>query len=132
MDNPFGFIWVLFQTFLALAFVCGLAYVIFRVLLPRINSTNFTVGTNNMVRVVDRIDLEARKNLYVVEVAEQWLLIAVSENGVQLVSELDAQAAKKLEQDILQNRQTANKNAIGATFADKLSEVMNRGKGGKK
>lgn len=119
---------MLVQTIFALLLVCGLAYLIFRVLLPRLTG-NFS--SNNMVRVVDRVALEARKNLYIVEVTGRWLLISVTENGAQLISELDAGDAARAEQEILKNRGLPSANQLGGSFADKLSEVMGRGKGGK-
>lgn len=119
---------MLVQTIFALLLVCGLAYLIFRVLLPRLTG-NFS--SNNMVRVVDRVALEARKNLYIVEVTGRWLLISVTENGAQLISELDAGDAARAEQEILKNRGLSSANQLGGSFADKLGEVMKRGKGGK-
>ncbi len=128
MGNSLSFLWMLVQTILALLLVCGLAYVIFRVLLPRLTG-NFS--SNNMVRVVDRVGLEARKNLYVIEVTGRWLLISVSENGAQLISELDAADAARAEQEILKNRGLPPGGQFGSSFADKFNEVMRRGRGGK-
>lgn len=131
MGSSLGFLWMLVQTIFALLLVCGLAYLIFRVLLPRL-SGSFS-SNNNMVRVVDRVGLEARKSLYVVEVAGHWLLIAVSENGTQLISELDAARAARAEQEVLKNRgltTTAANQPSGGAFAEKLNEIMRRRKGG--
>lgn len=120
---------MLAQTIFALALVCGLAYLIFRVILPRL-TVNY--GANNMVRVVDRIGLEARKSLYVIEVAGKWMLVASSESGVQFIAELDAESAKLAEQEILKNRQLPANAAFGKSFSDKLDEVIaNRKQGGK-
>src|SRR4051812_19322482 len=77
---------MLLQTIVALAFVCGLAYFIFRWLLPRLNVAR---AGGRMVRVVERAGLDARSQLYVIEVAGRWLLVASSQAGVQLLSELD-------------------------------------------
>jgi len=119
---------MLVQTIFALALVCGLAYVIFRVILPRLA---VSYSSNNMVRVVDRIGLEARKSLYVIEVAGKWMLVASSENGVQFIAELDAASAKLAEEEIVKNRQLPASGAFGKSFADKLNEVINRKQGGK-
>jgi flagellar protein FliO/FliZ len=121
-------LWVLVQTIMALAFVCGLAYVIFRVIMPRL-SAGFS--SNNMVRIIDRIGLEARKNLYVVEVAGRWLLISSSDSGVQLIAELDAEAAAEAAQELARNRQSPKNPILGKSFADKLNDVINRKQGGK-
>ena len=117
------------QTVMALAFVCGLAYLIFRVILPRLSGVGFS--TNNMVRVIDRIGLEARKNLYVIEVAGRFLLIAASESGVQLIAELDAEAAAEAERELARVRQAPKNPILGKSFADKLNDVLNRKQGGK-
>ena len=124
-----NFIWMLLQTLMALALVCGLAYVIFRVIMPRL-AVNY--GTNNMVRIVDRIGLEARKSLYVIEVADKWMLVASSESGVQFIAELDASSAKLAEEEILKNRQLPGNTAFGKSFADKLNEVIKGSKQGGK
>lgn len=128
MGSSLSFLWMLVQTIFALLLVCGLAYLIFRVLLPRLTGN---ISTNNMVRVVDRVGLEARKNLYVIEVTGRWLLISVSESGAQLISELDSIAAARAEQEILKNRGLPPGVPFGGSFADKLNEVIGRGKGGK-
>ncbi len=122
---------MLVQTFLALAFVCGLAYLIFRVILPRVSGVG-AFSSNNMVRVIDRIGLEARKNLYVVEVAGRFLLIAASESGVQLIAELDAEAAAEAERELAQSRSAARTPVPGKSFADKLNDVLNNRKQGGK
>lgn len=119
------------QTVLALAFVCGLAYLIFRVILPRLSGVG-AFSSNNMVRVIDRIGLEARKNLYVIEVAGRFLLIAASESGVQLIAELDAEAAAEAERELAQGRSAARSPVLGKSFADKLNDVLNNRKQGGK
>lgn len=124
-----NFLWMLLQTIFALALVCGLAYLIFRVILPRL-TVNF--GTSNMVRVVDRIGLDARKSLYVIEVAGKWMLVAASENGVQFIAELNPQEARTAEEELAKNRGQSAESNFGKSFSDKLNEVMTRGKGEKK
>ncbi len=123
------FLWMMVQTFVALAIVCGLAYLIFRVVMPRVN---FNYSSNNMVRVVDRISIDARKSLCVIEVAGKWMLISVTENGVQLVSELDADEAKKAAEEIKLVREKQTATALGSNFADKLAQLMKKKEGGKK
>jgi flagellar protein FliO/FliZ len=100
------------------------------VILPRISGFG-GLSSNNMVRVIDRIGLEARKNLYVIEVAGRFLLIAASESGVQLIAELDAEAAAEAERELAQSRQAPRISVNGKSFADKLNDVLNRKQGGK-
>lgn len=120
---------MLVQTVLALAFVCGIAYVIFRVILPRLATT---YGGNSMIRIVDRAGLEARKTLYVIEVAGKWLLVAASEDGVQLISDLDPKTAKEMEEAKIAGRESARSTLMnGRSFAEKLDALTGR-KGGRK
>jgi flagellar biogenesis protein FliO len=84
-------VWLLIQTVIALAIVCGLAIVIFRYILPRLNAVSFN---KSIVRIVDGASIDARKRLMVIEVAGKYLLIAVSETGVQLVSELEGDSVE--------------------------------------
>lgn len=79
-------LWMLVQTAIALGLVCGLAILIFRYILPKLNVISYN---KSIVRVVDGASLDARKRLLVVEVAGKYLLLASSESGVQLISELD-------------------------------------------
>lgn len=85
-------VWLLIQTVIALAIVCGLAILIFRYILPRLNAVSFN---KSIVRIVDGASLDARKRLMVIEVAGKYLLIAVSETGVQLVSELEGDSVEE-------------------------------------
>lgn len=89
-----SFALALLQTLVVLAFVCGLAYVVLRVVLPRLGVSRSPKG---MMRVVDSVSLEPRRNLFVVEVAGRWMLVASSEAGVQMISELNADAAQEAE-----------------------------------
>jgi flagellar protein FliO/FliZ len=116
-----SFAWMLLQTLLALAVVCGLMYVLFRWVLPRLSPTGSQRG---MVRVVDAVTLEPRRNLYVIEVTGRWLLIASSEAGVQLIGELDAAAAKQEEE--LHARGRANRRGLGSAAVEVLTGSLAR------
>lgn len=124
-----SFFYMLLQTLFALALVCGLAYVVFRWVLPRLNAVR---STNSMLRIVDRVGLDVRRNLYVVEVAGRWLLIASSEAGVQLISELDAKTAEEAEQELVRLRPTfgASGAAVRSAFAERLAQLINKKGGG--
>ncbi|HKP72022.1 MAG TPA: flagellar biosynthetic protein FliO [Pyrinomonadaceae bacterium] len=117
------------QTIVALAFVCGLAYFIFRWLLPRLNVAR---AGGRMVRVVERAGLDARSQLYVIEVAWRWLLVSSSQAGVQLLSELDPKAAEDAAAEIEQSRPTfgADAAAVKSAFAERLARTLGR-KGGR-
>jgi flagellar biosynthetic protein FliO len=124
-------IWMFVQTILALGFVCLLAYILLRVVLPRLNLS--TAG-KSMVTVVDRTPLDQRRSLFVIEVTGRWLLISVSEGGVQLISELDAdkaaQASAVLRSAATSARARVTLNQAGVSartaFADVLARFGNR------
>jgi flagellar protein FliO/FliZ len=123
-----SFFLMLLQTLFVLGLVCGLAYLIFRWVLPRLAVTR---STNSMVRVVDVVGLDARKRLYVIEVAGRWMLVASSEAGVQMVSELDAEAAEEAAQSLERARQDWHGwktfgSAARASFAERLARLMNK------
>jgi flagellar biosynthetic protein FliO len=120
---------MLLQTIVALAFVCGLAYFIFRWLLPRLNVAR---AGGRMVRIVERAGLDARSQLYVIEVAGRWLLVSSSQAGVQLISELDPKAAEDAAAEIEQSRPTfgGDAAAVKSAFAEKLARTLGR-KGGR-
>ena len=121
MESGLSFLWMLIQTLIALAVVCGLAYLLFRIVLPRFT---FTGSANSMVRIVDRVSIDARKSLLIVEVADKWLLIAVSDNGVQTVAELDAAAAKAAEAAAGEGR--GGGAVVPEAFSEKLSGLMGK------
>lgn len=125
MENSLNFIGVLLQTLIALAAVCGLAYVIFRVILPKLQIVQ---SSGNMIRIVERVGIDTRRSLLVVEVAGKWLLVSISESGVQLVSELNEQEAREAEAEILLSREAQYQKIeeFRSGFAAKLASVMGR------
>ncbi len=116
------------QTFFALAIVCGLVYLIFRVILPRLS---FNYSSNNMIRVVDRVAIDSRKSLCVVEVAGQWMLVAVTEKGVEKICDLDKDSAKVLEKEVKRSREKRNSAVMGAGLVAKVTDMMSKKSGGK-
>ncbi|MEA2174004.1 MAG: flagellar protein FliO/FliZ [Blastocatellia bacterium] len=118
-ESGASFFLMLVQTLLALGLVCGLAYVIFRWVLPRLQ--NFGGAGNHLVRVVDRVGIDTRKSLYVIEVAGRWLLVASSEAGVQLISELDAANAEEAAEALDRQRPSFGGQGRGTGAAEEAS-----------
>ena len=120
-------LWMFVQTIMALGFVCLLAYVVLRIVLPRLNVATAGKG---MVNVIDRTQLDQRRSLYVVEVTGRWLLIASSEGGVQLISELDAekaeQEAEAMDAAAVSNRARATLSQARVTARSAFAEVFGR------
>lgn len=115
----FDIFWMLIKTTFALVIVCGLAVLIFRYILPRLNVVSFD---KSIVRVVDGTSLDARKRLIIVETAGKYMLLAVSESGVQLVSELESSA---VEQAVADLEKTQNQNKKD-TFSDTLGRFWKK------
>jgi flagellar protein FliO/FliZ len=123
-DTGASLLWMMVQTIFVLAFMCGLAYVVLRVLPRRAGG----VSLSSMVQVIDRVPLDQRKSLYVVKVAGQWLLIGSSETGVHLISELDPKVAEQEAELAVRERPTWGgvSAKARAAFADRLSDLMKK------
>jgi flagellar biosynthetic protein FliO len=95
VEQPGGYGLFLFETLLILALVCGGAWVLLRVGLPRL----FPVGKGTgPLRVVARLPLEPRRTLYLVEAGRKVLLLGSSEQGpLATLAELDASEVAALE-----------------------------------
>lgn len=111
----FDIFWLLAQTAVALALVCGIAVLIFRYILPRLNVVSFN---KSIVNVVDGTPLDARKRLIIVEAAGKYLMLAVSESGVQLISELNGEAVERAVADTQKLQQE--------TKSDSFTQVLDR------
>lgn len=109
-----------FQLILSLAVVCGLIYLTFRVILPKLSG--FQSGAN-VIKIVEKIQLDAKKQLCVIEVGGRWMLIGTSENMVSLISELNETEVAEIERRIAIRSQNQLKSG---TFADKLAEVLKK------
>ena len=116
--------WLLLQTGAALALVCGLAIFIFRFVLPRLNAVSFN---KSIVRIIDGVALDQRKRLIVIEVAGKYLLLALSENNVQTISELDGAAIEKaLADQLAKKSENQQFGKITTSFAQTLDRVRQK------
>lgn len=73
---------------LVLAAICILAYILLRYGLGRLRGRH---AAGQLIRVVDRVELEPRRALYVVRVGKQAFLIGAAEGGMRRLAELDAE-----------------------------------------
>lgn len=106
-------IWLLLQTVIALALVCGLAILIFRYILPRLNVVSFN---KSIINVVDAAPLDARKRLVIVKTAGKYLLLGVSEGGIQLISELNGDEVESAVDGLQKSDQASNNNTFSQVF----------------
>jgi flagellar protein FliO/FliZ len=82
------FTWLFLKTLLAMLVVISLAVVSLRFLLPRL-TWNRQIKGRTSFKVLDRIPLDTKKGLYVVEVEGRRLLLGASEHHVGLITELE-------------------------------------------
>ncbi len=82
---PGGYGAALVQTLLALGGVCVLAWVVLRWASRR----GLGVGRGQRIKVVERVPLDARRALFLVEVGGKMLLVATGDGAPTLLTELD-------------------------------------------
>lgn len=90
---PTGYGLYLLQTLLALGAVCLLAYVVLRWGAKRL----YGVGRpGQRMRLIERLPLEPRRSLYLIEVAGRRLLVGSAESGVTLLTEVAPEVAPEV------------------------------------
>ncbi len=77
------------EVLLALAGVLVLAYVLLRIVLPRM--LGLRASGRGPIQVLARYPLEPRKTLYLVKTGAQVFLIGTAENQVQYLTAIDAE-----------------------------------------
>jgi len=87
--------WTLFRTMLVLAMVVGLAWLTLNVGLRKLLGIRPVVGTS-MVTVLERVPLDQKRSLFVVEAAGEVLLVGGGDGSLSLISKLDRAEVDKL------------------------------------
>jgi flagellar protein FliO/FliZ len=85
---PGGYGWYLLQTLLALAAVCALAWVVLRWGVRRL----YGGASSGRVRVLERVPLDPRRSLYLVEVGGKVLLLGAGDGPMTTLAEVDPNA----------------------------------------
>jgi flagellar protein FliO/FliZ len=86
-ELPGGYGVALIQTLIALAAVCVLAWVVLKWSARRGLGT---VGQGKRVKVIERVPLDARRSLYLVEVGDKVLLLGAGEGSApEVLTEID-------------------------------------------
>lgn len=94
-DDDLSLGWVLVRTMLVLGMVVVLAWLTLNVGLRRLLGIK-AVGGPSMVQVLERVPLDQRRSLFVVEAAGEVLLIGGSDNSLSLLSKLDRAEVDRL------------------------------------
>lgn len=124
------------QMLLSLGFVLGLAWLVIRVALPRLTRTldarrlNSPGASSDLVRVVETVTLDQRSQLHLLEVAGRWFMVASSEAGVQVLAELDHEAAAREEAERLAAREQAGATdfSLSNGLAGRIARAFNQRK----
>jgi len=86
-EKSVDFTWLFLKTIFAMVVVIALAVIGLRFLLPRLTFNRQIKGGTDF-KIVNRLPIDAKKALYIVEIEGKRLLIAASEHYVGLVTEL--------------------------------------------
>lgn len=87
--------WTLFRTMLVLAMVVGLAWLTLNVGLRKLLGIKPIVGTS-MVTVLERVTLDQKRSLFVVEAAGEVLLVGGGDGALSLITKLDRAEVERL------------------------------------
>jgi flagellar protein FliO/FliZ len=93
--EEFSLGWTLVRTMVVLAMVVALAYLTLNVGLRRLLGIRAPVGTS-VVTVLERVSLDQKRSLFVVEAAGEVLLIGGADSALTLITKLDRAQIDKL------------------------------------
>ena len=93
--EEFSLGWTLVRTMLVLAIVVALAYLTLNVGLRRLLGIRAPVGTS-VVTVLERVALDQKRTLFVVEAGGEFLLIGGADSALTLITKLDRSEVNKL------------------------------------
>jgi flagellar biogenesis protein FliO len=87
--------WALVRTVVVLGLVIGLAYLILNVGLRKLLGIRPSVGAK-IVTILERVTLDQKRSLFVIEAAGEVLLVGGAEGTLALISKLDAAEVARL------------------------------------
>ncbi len=82
-----SFGWLFAKTVLAMVIVVGLAFWFLKYIFPRLYGRHFQPSSR--IKVVERLGLEARKALYVVQVGKKSILVGVTDHHISKLMDLE-------------------------------------------
>lgn len=111
----------LLYMFLVLVIVCILAVFSLQVILKGgFAKTSYSV---NLVKVIERVPLSTQKSLYLVQVADRLVLLGISENNINYLTEIDKNAPEVIEK-IEQEKKAAEAPVKGFSFNDQIARLL--------
>jgi len=85
--SSIDFTWLFLKMVFAMIFVIALAIVVIRFIIPKLTFNRGASGRSDL-KIVDRVPLDNRKSLYVLQVEGRRLLVGASDHYVGLIAEL--------------------------------------------
>jgi len=98
--------YLLFKTLVVLGIVVSVIYLTLNVGARKL--LKLGPQANALVKVVDRVTLDPKKSLLVLQVGAEFLLVGATEHGLNLISKLDAEGVQKLLAERLAAQPTSN------------------------
>lgn len=96
-EDPESLAGTLFRTLLVLGMVIALVYVSLNYGLRKLMGLRAAGGgAGGLVRVIERIPLDAKRSLFVIHAAGEYLLVGGAEDGLNLISKLNPEEVAKL------------------------------------
>ncbi len=115
-----SFISQLSQTLIALLVVCGILWLVGRFAISRLSNVRFGGGSSGeSIKIIEKLQIDPRTSLYLVEVGRARMLLGSGEKGIHLVSRLDT-APGSMETEA----------SDGATFEQTMASVAGTKRGG--
>lgn len=87
-NSSVDFTWLFVKMVFAMIFVIALALVVIRFVIPKLALIRGRSARSDL-KILDRIPLDARKSLYVVQIEGRRLLLGASDNHVGFLTELE-------------------------------------------
>ncbi|EKD42139.1 MAG: hypothetical protein ACD_73C00315G0005 [uncultured bacterium] len=85
-EMSFG--WLLVKTLLAMTVILSLAVLFIKYLMPKL-SVNMSRSGSQLIKILDRLPVDARRSLLVIEVNGQKSLVGLSDAGFTHLMKLD-------------------------------------------
>lgn len=95
MTSTPDFTWLFLKMLVGLVIVLGLAVFLIRYLLPK-TRLGRRKGNQWMV-LVDRLSIEPRKGVYLVKILERYFVLGITEQSVNLITELSKSEGETIE-----------------------------------
>lgn len=91
------FTWLFLKMVFGLVLVLGLIFFLLRYVLPRTRMGQS--GTRSWMKMMERVSVGPQAHLTVVKILERYFILGVTENSVNLVTELSKEEGEKIEED---------------------------------